>query len=62
MSKQLTSQLSCKRKHTYYSAKNARMAKRRRNKAAGIAYLRSYECNVCSMWHVTTQKKDEGEE
>ena len=56
---QLTSLKICKQKHTYYSRDTAYKAKRRRNKAAGIAYLRNYQCNVCELWHLTTEKKAE---
>ena len=55
---QLTSPQTCKQKRTYHSAATARRARKRRNKAAGIDYLRSYQCNVCGLWHVTTQRKD----
>ena len=56
---QLTTNKVCKQKHTYWSAETASRAKKRRNKAAGINYLRSYQCNVCELWHVTTEKKIE---
>ena len=55
MSKQLTSVKTCKHKHTYHSATTATRAKKRRNKAAGYNYLRTYQCNVCEKWHVTAQ-------
>lgn len=57
---QLTAEKTCKQKRTYYSAENARQAKKRRNKAAGINYLRSYRCNVCDLWHVTTERRYDG--
>lgn len=62
MTPQLTSIKKCKEKRTYYSYENARAARKRRNKAAGINYLRNYKCNVCGMWHLTTEKKVETEE
>lgn len=49
---------ACQQKHTYYSQTAGTRARKRRNKAAGIDYLRSYKCNVCGFWHVTSQKKD----
>lgn len=55
MSKQLTSIRTCNRKHTYASQAIAGRARKRRNKAAGIKYLSTYQCNVCTLWHVTTQ-------
>lgn len=58
MSKQLTSLKACQQKHTYYSQAAGTRARKRRNKAAGVDYLRSYKCNVCGFWHVTSQKKD----
>jgi hypothetical protein len=54
---QLTLPKTCEQKHTYYSQKTATRAKKRRNKAAGIDYLRTYQCNVCEKWHVTTERK-----
>lgn len=54
---QLTSEATCKQKHTYHSAETAKRARKRRNKAAGINYLRSYQCNVCNLWHLTTERK-----
>lgn len=63
MRKQLTSERTCKRKRLYHSAATASRARKRRNKAAGYNYLRSYKCNVCSFWHVTTQMKvEDGED
>lgn len=59
---QLTSPKTCKQKHTYASQKIATAAKKRRNKAAGIEYLRTYQCNVCNLWHVTTQRKEQSDE
>ena len=58
MGEQLTSPKTCKQKHTYWSAEAAKRAKKRRNKAAGINYLRHYKCNLGEHWHVTTQKQD----
>lgn len=55
---QLTTPKICQQKHTYYSLEAARRAKKRRNKAAGYNYLRHYQCNVCNLWHLTTQSKD----
>lgn len=54
----MTSITTCKRKHTYGSQKTATRAKKRRNKAAGIDYLSTYQCNVCEKWHVTTQRQE----
>ncbi|NIL77134.1 hypothetical protein RhoFasB10_03273 [Rhodococcus sp. B10] len=54
---QLTSMETCRRKHMYHSLKTAKRAKHRRNKTAGINYLRVYQCNVCDFWHLTTEKK-----
>ena len=59
---QLTLPSTCKQKHTYISGKSATAAKKRRNKAAGINYLRSYKCDNCYGWHVTSQKKDEAQD
>ena len=56
---QLTSELACSRKTTYYRKESAKRAVKRRNKAAGYKYLRSYKCNVCEFWHATTQYKEE---
>lgn len=62
MMSQLTTKRTCKQKHTYCSQATATAARKRRNKAAGINYLRTYQCNVCELWHVTTQMKvEEGE-
>jgi hypothetical protein len=58
MSNQLTSVKTCRSKQTYYSGEVARRAKKRRNKAAGINYLRAYKCNVCTLWHLTTKLKE----
>ena len=58
MSNQLTTEETCKQKHSYHSSKTASTAKKRRNKAAGYNYLRTYQCNVCGFWHLTTQKED----
>lgn len=55
---QITSAKTCKQKHMYHSYKTAKRAKDRRNKRAGINYLRAYKCNVCNFWHVTTEVKD----
>lgn len=59
---QLTSKLTCQRKHTYYKSRSASNARARRNKRAGYDYLRSYKCNVCNYWHLTTQYKERREE
>lgn len=59
---QLTSELTCQRKRTYYKGKSASRASARRNKSAGYNYLRSYKCNVCDYWHLTTQYKERSEE
>lgn len=56
---QLTRPKTCKRKHTYHTQAVATRAKKRRNKAAGYNYLRTYKCNVCNFWHVTTQVQEE---
>ncbi len=56
---QLTNPKTCKQKHTYHSSKTATAAKKRRNKAAGYKYLFTYQCNVCNMWHLTTQVQSE---
>jgi len=58
MGVQLTSKKTCKQKHTYHSQATATRAKKRRNKAAGINYLNTYQCNVCHFWHVTTQVQE----
>jgi hypothetical protein len=58
MGKQLTSKKVCARKHTYASNKIAYNAQKRRNKAAGYKYLRRYQCNICTLWHLTTQDID----
>jgi hypothetical protein len=55
---QLTTKKTCERKRTYRTAATATRAKKRRNKAAGYRYLRSYQCNVCSLWHVTSQDEE----
>ena len=55
---QLTSPAICKQKTTYHSKDTAKRAAKRRNKAAGYKYLRPYQCNVCNLWHVTTQVKE----
>jgi hypothetical protein len=54
---QLTTPDTCKHKHMYHSNKTAVRAKKRRNKAAGINYLRHYECNNCGYWHLSTERK-----
>jgi len=54
---QLTLPKTCKQKHTYHTSKTASAAKKRRNKAAGYNYLRTYQCNVCNLWHVTAQEQ-----
>lgn len=54
---QLTSPKTCKQKHTYHTQATATRAKKRRNKAAGYEYLSTYQCNVCQLWHVTTQRQ-----
>lgn len=59
---QLTSDKTCKNKHTYHRSKTASAAAKRRNKAAGFKYLRAYQCNVCEMWHLTTERKIEEED
>jgi hypothetical protein len=56
---QLTSPVTCKQKHTYWSYDTAHKAAQRRNKAAGYKYLRAYKCNQCYGWHVTTERKVE---
>lgn len=56
---QLTTVRTCLQKTTYQSGDAARRARKRRNKAAGINYLRNYRCNVCDKWHLTTQRKDD---
>lgn len=55
MSEQVTSTRTCKQKHLYHTNATAKRAVKRRNKAAGYKYLRSYQCNVCGFWHVTSQ-------
>jgi len=57
-SEQLTSNTICKRKNTYWSYEIAARAKKRRNKSAGINYLRAYKCNLGEHWHLTTERKD----
>lgn len=54
---QLTTSITCRRKRTYYSEVAAKRARKRRNLAAGINYLRKYRCNVCNLWHLTTESK-----
>lgn len=54
---QLTSPSTCKQKHTYHSQATATRARKRRNKAAGYNYLRTYQCNACNFWHVTAQRQ-----
>ena len=46
-------------KAVFENVMTAKRAKKRRNKAAGIDYLRSYKCNICSGWHLTTERKIE---
>ena len=58
MSEQLTSKPICKQKHTYWSYDIAARAKKRRNKSAGINYLRAYKCDLGEHWHLTTQAKE----
>lgn len=55
---QLTSKKTCERKHTYHSQATATRARKRRNKRAGYNYLNTYQCNVCKLWHVTTQVQE----
>ena len=55
---QLTTDVICKQKKLYHSNATAKRAVKRRNKSAGYKYLRSYECNVCGFWHVTTQEAE----
>lgn len=55
---QLTSKSACKQKKSYHSYETARRAVKRRNKAAGYKYLRAYKCDKCSIWHLTTEEKD----
>jgi len=57
MSKQLTTAQTCKSKRTYATNATAKRARVRRNKAAGYKYLTSYRCNVCELWHLTTQEQ-----
>lgn len=59
MSVQLTKIKTCKSKRIYWSKATAYRAAKRRNKAAGYKYLRSYRCNNCELWHLTTQDKEE---
>lgn len=59
---QLTSGNTCRQKHSYHSSKTATAAKKRRNKAAGYNYLRTYQCNICQLWHVTTQEQEKTDE
>ena len=58
MKPQLTNPKTCQQKRTYWSAQTAKRAKKRRNKAAGINYLRHYKCDLGDHWHLTTQKLD----
>lgn len=57
---QLTSKKSCKRKHTYRSLKVANAAKKRRNnnKLKSFFFTAAYQCNVCNLWHLTTQNQE----
>lgn len=52
---QQTTEKTCMTKRMYHSNVTAKRAVKRRNKAAGYKYLRRYQCNVCSFWHVTSQ-------
>jgi hypothetical protein len=55
---QLTKKSTCRQKRTYHTQATATRAKKRRNKAAGYDYLRTYQCNVCNLWHVTAQVQE----
>jgi hypothetical protein len=57
MKEQLTTPETCYRKRKYWSYDTGHRAVKRRNKAAGYKYLRCYKCNVCKLWHVTTEIK-----
>lgn len=61
MSLQLTTTKTCSHKHKYHSYETAVRAKKRRNKSAGINYLRAYKCNSGEHWHLTTEVKDDTE-
>ena len=61
MNKQLTTKKVCEQKNFYWSYKTASNAKKRRNKSAGINYLRVYKCNRGEHWHLTTEVKTEEE-
>ena len=57
---QLTSKSACKRKHTYHSLKAANAARKRRNNNSlqSLYFAAAYQCNVCALWHLTTQEQE----
>lgn len=57
----LTSEATCKKKHTYYKSNTAKDAVRRRNHREGIKFTSKYRCNVCNYWHLTTRKASSNE-
>ena len=60
-SRQLTSKKTCKRKHTYHTLKAANAARERRNNNSlqSLYFVAAYQCNVCSLYHLTTQEQDD---
>lgn len=60
MSNQLTTKKVCSRKHSYHNKKTAERARKRRNNNSkqSIYFARSYQCNVCDLWHLTTQNHE----
>lgn len=62
MTEQLTSKATCKRKHTYSSKMTANRARKRRNKTGRFYFTTAYQCNICHLWHLTTQVQDKAKE
>ena len=60
MGEQLTSNRTCRRKHTYSSLKSAKAARKRRNNNSlkSFYFTAAYQCNVCNLYHLTTQEQD----
>jgi len=55
---QLTSKKTCKQKHTYSSQATATRARKRRNKTGRFFFTAAYQCNVCHLWHLTTEVQE----
>lgn len=57
---QLTTRRTCKMKHTYHSLKTANAARKRRNNNSlkSLYFTSAYQCNVCQLWHLTTQNQE----